>query len=150
MRKDYAKLQAREEIPAQKPAYYSEDGESDAVPAHEPNLELHPDRVQMLADPSPERETRQEQGTGPRRKRQPRSQPFSKEEEIGRQKKEKIEAQRIAREQAEKERAKKLAERERFRKAMAKARHGGPNGQRKLGRESIVLLEKARRLTGKS
>lgn len=31
---------------------------------------------------------------------------------------------------------------------MAKARTGGPNGQRKLGRESNVLLEKVKRMVG--
>lgn len=41
-----------------------------------------------------------------------------------------------------------MEERERFRRAMAKARTGGKNGQRKLGRESKVLLEKVRRVVG--
>ena len=41
-----------------------------------------------------------------------------------------------------------MEERERFRRAMAKARTGGPNGQRKLGRESKVLLEKVKRMVG--
>ena len=40
----------------------------------------------------------------------------------------------------------KVEERERFRRAMAKARTGGPNGQRKLGRESKVLLEKVKKM----
>jgi hypothetical protein len=31
---------------------------------------------------------------------------------------------------------------------MAKARTGGKNGQRKLGKESKVLLEKVRRIVG--
>ncbi|KAM0328005.1 hypothetical protein ACHAQA_005404 [Verticillium albo-atrum] len=46
------------------------------------------------------------------------------------------------------ERERKVADRERYRRAMAKARRGGENGQRKLGRESGLLLEKVRRLTG--
>ncbi|PZD22204.1 hypothetical protein A1F97_11282, partial [Pyrenophora tritici-repentis] len=50
---------------------------------------------------------------------------------------------------ADRERQKKIAERERFRKTMAKAR-GGPNGKRKLGRESTVLLAKAQRLMAKT
>lgn len=151
LKKDYAKLQAREQVPAQNPAYYDEDGDRVDEPvenAPEPTLDPHPDRVKMLEEPSPEPE--REQPSRPRQKRRPRPQPFEREEELGRQKKEKAEAQRIAREEAEKERARRLAERERFRKTMAKARHGGPNGQRKLGRESTVLLEKARRLVGKS
>ncbi|EGY13765.1 uncharacterized protein VDAG_00447 [Verticillium dahliae VdLs.17] len=46
------------------------------------------------------------------------------------------------------ERERKVADRERYRRAMAKARRGGENGQRKLGRESNLLLEKVRRMTG--
>jgi len=84
------------------------------------------------------------------RKKRGRLQPFQKEEELARRKKEQAEVQQKAREEAEKERTRRLAERERFRKTMAKARHGGPNGQRKLGRESTVLLEKAKRMMGKS
>ncbi|KAF1968104.1 hypothetical protein BU23DRAFT_270083 [Bimuria novae-zelandiae CBS 107.79] len=151
LKKEYAKLKAREDLPDQNPAYYGDDGEHEgALPEDgpEPSMEPHPDRVKMLQEPSPEPQP--EQASGPRRKKRPRPQPFQKEAGLGRQKKEMAEAQRIAREEAETERARKLAERERFRKAMAKARHGGLNGQRKLGRESIVLLEKARRLTGKS
>lgn len=41
-----------------------------------------------------------------------------------------------------------MAERERFRKAMLKARGGGRDGKRKLGRESAILLEKVRRVVG--
>jgi len=53
--------------------------------------------------------------------------------------------------QAQQEREVKLVERERFRKAMAKARTGTNNsgkgsGQRKLGREAGVLLEKVKRM----
>ncbi|ETS82606.1 hypothetical protein PFICI_04482 [Pestalotiopsis fici W106-1] len=45
------------------------------------------------------------------------------------------------------ERERKNAERERFQRAMKKARTPGRDGQRKLGRESGLLLEKARRIT---
>ncbi|KAL1608064.1 hypothetical protein SLS60_003003 [Paraconiothyrium brasiliense] len=147
LKKDYAKLKARDDAPAQNPAYYENSEEEPAAEVPEPSLEPHPDRVKMLEEKSPEPEPANT--PGPRRNRRPRPQPFEREAEIGRQKREKAAAQQKAREEGEKERAKKLAERERFRKAMAKARHGGPNGQRKLGRESTVLLEKARRLVGK-
>ena len=155
LKQQYAKLQAQEGVPTQNPAYYRDDSdghvdEEPQEPVPEPTLEPHPDRVKMLEEPEPEPQPDQDDASGPRRRRRPRPQPFEKEAELGRQKKEKAEAQRIAREEAQKERAQKLAERERFRKAMAKARQGGPNGQRKLGRESNVLLEKARRLVGKS
>lgn len=151
LKKQYAKLQAQEDIPTQNPAYYRDDEEQHpAEDAPEPTLEPHPDRVKMLEEPEPEAEPEADHASGPRPRRRLRPQPFEKEAELGRRKMEKAEAQRIAHEEAQKERALKIAERERFRKAMAKARHGGPNGQRKLGRESTVLLEKARRLVGKS
>lgn len=108
-------------------------------------MEPHPDRVAMLEEKSPEPESTQ---TWERRQRRARPQPFLKETEVARKKREEIEARQKAREEADKERAKKIAERERFRKTMAKAR--GPNGQRKLGRESTVLLAKAQRLMGKT
>jgi hypothetical protein len=44
------------------------------------------------------------------------------------------------------ERERKTAERERFQRAMKKARTPGRDGQRKLGRESGLLLEKVRRM----
>lgn len=44
------------------------------------------------------------------------------------------------------ERQRKLEERERFRKAMKKARTPGRDGQRRLGRESTLLLEKAKKM----
>jgi hypothetical protein len=154
LKQQYTKLKAREEdgaAPARKSVYDREaetvdDGEAPAEPVPEPTLEPHPDRVKMLEEKSPE-PTRERQTE--RRPRQPRPTPFKKETEVARQKKEEAEARQKAREEADKERAIKIAERERFRKTMAKAR-GGPNGQRKLGRESTVLLAKAQRMMGKS
>jgi len=52
------------------------------------------------------------------------------------------------RERREKERNERTEERERFRRAMAKARTEGRNGQRKLGRESMVLLGRVKKLVG--
>ncbi|KAF2034274.1 hypothetical protein EK21DRAFT_108310 [Setomelanomma holmii] len=153
LKQQYAKLKAREndrDAP-HKSVYDREDVSADdeeetTEPVTEPTLEPHPDRVKMLEEKSPEpppdRSTE-------RRQRRPRSRPFKKESETARKKKEEVEARQKAREEAEKERAIRLAERERFRKTMAKAR-GGPNGQRKLGRESTVLLAKAQRIMGKT
>ncbi|KAF2450937.1 hypothetical protein P171DRAFT_479989 [Karstenula rhodostoma CBS 690.94] len=149
LKKEYRKVQAQNDAPAQNPAYYDNSEEEPGADMPEPTLEPHPDRVKMLEEPSPEPEPETKNFSGPRRQRRQRPQPFEKEAELGRQRKERIAAEQKAREEAEQERARKLGERERFRKTMAKARHGGPNGQRKLGRESTVLLEKARRLVGK-
>ncbi|KAI1421023.1 hypothetical protein F5Y12DRAFT_67354 [Xylaria sp. FL1777] len=48
----------------------------------------------------------------------------------------------------EAERQRKTEERERFRRAMAKARKPGRDGQRRLGRESGLLLEKVKKMVG--
>lgn len=155
LKKQYAKLKSREEEePPRKSVYEREgllsdhDNDDPAEPVPEPSLEPHPDRLKMLEAEEPEPE--QASGyAGERRKRHHRPQPFQKESEMARKKKEEAQARQQAREAAEKERAQRLAERDRFRKTMAKAR-GGPNGQRKLGRESTVLLAKAQRLMGKT
>lgn len=63
-------------------------------------------------------------------------------------KRKEAEARRAEFERRDRERKAKVEERERHRRAMAKARTGGKNGQRKLGRESVVLLDKVRRMVG--
>lgn len=154
LKKEYAKLKARDDAEATTPrksVYDRENAASDGIeepvePAPEPSLEPHPDRVRMLEEDEPE--AVEEQSTV-RRNRRLRPQPFKKETEIAQKKREEAEERQRLREAADKERTKKIAERERFRKTMAKAR-GGPNGQRKLGRESTVLLAKAQRLMGKT
>lgn len=156
LKQQYAKLKARQEDEPRKSVYdraaeasdAADDDDDDdddelAEPVPEPSLEPHPDRLKMLEEKSPEPTPAE------RRQRRPQTQPFRKEEEVAKKKREEAEARQRAREQAEKERASKLAERERFRKTMAKAR-GGPNGKRKLGRESTVLLAKAQRIMGKT
>lgn len=150
LKKQYAKLKAREETSTDKPVYGHDESEQQDEPselAPEPSLEPHPDRLRMLEEDSPEPEQASPQVN--RRRKRPRAQPFKREAEVAKRKKEEADARQKAREEAEKERTRKLAERERFRKTMAKAR-GGPNGRRKLGRESTVLLEKAKRLVAKT
>lgn len=151
LKKDYAKLKAREQPSTQRSVYDHENSEpeSTASPAPEPTLEPHPDRQKLLgqtsASPEP-RPDRTEPHQGRKRSR-PKTQPFKAESSFAQKRKEEAEARRKAHEEAEKERQRRIAERERFRKTMAKAR-GGPNGQRKLGKESTVLLEKVRRMVG--
>lgn len=112
----------------------------------EPSTAPHPDRQTLIdeAGKSPETPAVPRE----RRKRKPKAVPFKREYEQAQQRKVEAEERRKAREEAERQRQLKLEERERFRKAMAKARTGGPNGQRKLGRESKVLLEKVKRMVG--
>ncbi|KAH7385560.1 hypothetical protein DE146DRAFT_211460 [Phaeosphaeria sp. MPI-PUGE-AT-0046c] len=162
LKQQYAKLKARDEnddAPPRKSVYEREaeignedddvDGNQLSEPVPEPNLEPHPDRVKMLEETSPEPQQERQTEQRQQRQRRQRPQPFQKETEIASKKKEAAEARQKARDDAERERTTKLAERERFKKTMAKAR-GGPNGQRKLGRESTVLLAKAQRLMGKT
>ena len=154
VKKEYAKIKAREQPdPAQRSVYDREgdEVESDhapAVPEPEPTLEPHPDRLKLLERTSPDPEGEDKQGWGARRQRRPRPQPFKQESEIARIRREEKEARQRDRKQAARERQAKLAEREHFRKEMAKAKRVGPNGQRKLGRESTVLLEKVKKMVG--
>ena len=129
--------------------------EPEPEPQPEANTAPHPDR-QTLIDKGPAEEkplpvasTRTFYEPRPReerKQRKPKPQPFAREHQDALARKAEAEERRKAREAAEVEREAKIAERERFRRAMAKARTGGPGGQRKLGRESGVLLEKARRM----
>lgn len=71
---------------------------------------------------------------------------FNKELSFAEKNKKEAEERRAEFEKNDRERREKIEARNRMRKAMAKARTGGKNGQRKLGRESHVLLEKVRRM----
>lgn len=159
LKKQYAKLKAREEQEAApKKSVYDREPDDEThnapdeppeEPAPEPSLEPHPERLQMLEEKASSDNEPESRPQGERRKRRPRPQPFKKESELAEKKRAEAEERQKAREEAEKERARRIAERERFRKTMAKARGAGP-GKRKLGRESTVLLEKAKRLMGKT
>ena len=83
-----------------------------------------------------------------RRFKHAKPKPFGKELKVAEKKRAEREEARKAKEEALKERDRKRAERERWRSMMAKAREPGKNGQRRLGRESTVLLEKVQRLVG--
>jgi len=145
VKRSYAKLKAREPI---------EPTPLLSIPAEplEPvSQELHPDRQAMLdapRKPSPPPQQSQSQAFSQRPQQRGGRRPgyFEKEQAYAEQKKAEAEARRIEFERREKERKQKIEERERFRKAMAKARTGGKNGQRKLGKESKVLLEKVKRM----
>lgn len=112
-------------------------------------MELHPARQAMLEEPAisntPSTSAPSQQPRG-KRPRRPKPVPYEKEARLAQQRKEEIDARREAAEKGRLERQHKIEERERFRKTMAKARTGGKNGQRKLGRESKVLLERVQSL----
>ena len=74
--------------------------------------------------------------------------PFEWEARLAEQKREEARARQLIFEASNRERQEKAEEREKLRNAMAKARRPARNGQRKLGRESKVLLEKVKKLVG--
>ncbi|KAI9890937.1 MAG: hypothetical protein M1814_003438 [Vezdaea aestivalis] len=144
LRKSYAKIKDREGAGNEKGNEVEE----------EVLLELHPDRQAMLEEPerAPERivpaEYRgQQDGRGRKRKK---TNPFAREEAEAEQKKTEAEERRAAWEEAEKVRRKRADENRRFRKIMAEAKSSRKDGKRKLGLESHVLLEKAKRIMGVS
>ncbi|KAI0970180.1 hypothetical protein F4678DRAFT_149287 [Xylaria arbuscula] len=148
-------------------------GDSDDEKAEEesgalepPSPQLHPQRQAMLEDDDGNedgaRQIDKKDGDTPIEGE--RKQRSSERERPGRQKKKhgyfdkaltvaerkKAEAAERAaeKERRDAERQHKTDERERFRRAMAKARKPGRDGQRRLGRESGLLLEKVKRMVG--
>ena len=145
VKKSYAKLKERE---------FGDDAKvSTTAPPNEGlelvTLDLHPERQAMLEEPevTPQPKPSEKFGTQRQRKpKRPKSMPFEREARLAQQRREEAEKRRRAFEDSQAQRQKKIEERERFRRAMAKARTRGKNGQRKLGRESKVLLEKVQRV----
>ena len=80
----------------------------------------------------------------------PRSKPrpFAKESQVAQQKREEAETRQRAIERSKRDRDRKIADRERMRRMTAAARKPDRNGQRRLGRESKVLLERVKKLVG--
>ena len=78
--------------------------------------------------------------------RRSKPRPFEWESRLAEQKREEARARQLVYEASNRERQEKAEERERFRQSMAKARKPDRNGQRKLGRESKVLLEKVKKM----
>ncbi|KAL8648395.1 MAG: hypothetical protein Q9210_005010 [Variospora velana] len=148
VRKSYSKIKEKE--PVVLPKYYSEAPPPD--PEQPPaSMELHPARRVMLEEPPVKHVPRQAvpaESEWPRHKRhrKPKPVPFEKEARFAEHRRREEEQRRQEAEQDRLERQRKIEERERFRKAMAKARTGGKNGQRKLGRESKVLLERVKNI----
>ncbi len=145
VKKSYAKLKERE-LQDDSKAFTTAPSLEVEAPA---TLDLHPERQAMLDEPEVQPQpthTERVEVQRHRRPKQPRPVPFEKEARLAQERREVAEVRRRAFEDSRVQRQKKIEERERFRKAMAKARTGGKNGQRKLGRESKVLLEKVKRV----
>jgi hypothetical protein len=147
IKKSYAKVKAREE-PAPAPAAPGASTIVIQAPS-EPEQELHPERQAMLD--APVESATVPRYAGPKSESKPRAKKpgyFDKAKAEADAKKREAEERRAEFERRDTERKSKVAERERHRRAMAKARTGGKNGQRKLGRESVVLLDKVKRMVG--
>ncbi|KAK7956268.1 uncharacterized protein PG986_005490 [Apiospora aurea] len=117
-----------------------------------PEAQIHPERQAMLDEDEPEAEPGPEAGAA--RQRRPRG-PKQRRPDYFEKAKSEAERKKAAAEEREKEfqrrneeRQRRIEERERFRKAMKKARAPGRDGQRRLGRESGLLLDKAKRMMG--
>ena len=116
------------------------------------SMPRHPDRENMINDPSlptlittsEPRHNHLQSDTGLKRRQKPI--PFYKESLKAENLRAEAEERRKGREEAQLQRTQKLQEREQMRRAMAKARSGGRNGQRKLGRESRILLERVKKI----
>lgn len=162
LKKSYAKIKAQELGDGQTKSIYQTDSPNgdgqnnkegeDAAKAENlgdnpGSLELHPARQAMLDAPSPEPETapRKEKDNDTRReprqrlKRKPKPSPFAKEMELVEKRKQEMEARQRAREIRQKDR-----------EAMAKAKRPDQHGNRRLGRESKVLLDRVQRMVGGS
>lgn len=145
IKKSYAKIKAQTDLtPTALP--------SDPEPVEPASQELHPERQAMLEAPEapkfPPNQESQSYSQRPQQRRAKRPGYFEKELEFAEQKRAEAEARRAEFERREKEKKGKIEERERFRRTMAKARTGGKNGQRKLGKESQLLLERVKRMVG--
>ena len=166
IKKEYAKLKQREQ-PEPSKVRYEEDMQAESTPqlrSGSPNLELHPDRQNLISGANndtrnaeeDDSEEADEAGTAKARPAKRKSTrpakpvPFARETRHAEQRQKEAADRAEQWEKSRRERAEKLEDREKFRRAMAKARAGGKNGQRKLGRESSVLLAKVKRMVGKA
>ena len=151
VKKSYAKLKEREQFdsgPAYDPYTTTEDAPN-LEEARSPTLEIHPERQAMLDNPLPSPPppgTLQGYATKSRPRKAPKPRPFVRESQFAKKKREEADIRREATEETNRQRNEKLADRERMRRMTATARKPDRNGQRRLGRESKVLLERVKRL----
>ncbi|XXG98994.1 hypothetical protein Hte_005327 [Hypoxylon texense] len=154
IKKAYKKIKAAEQI-SSKPDTTDPTTATDDVDTAPQSPTIHPERQAMLEEdeepePSPPPPPPSNERYKPRRHRQKQRKPgyFDKATAEAERKQAEADARAQEIEARNAERNRKIAERERFRKALAKARTPGRDGQRKLGRESGLLLEKVKKLVG--
>ncbi|CAF9934710.1 MAG: hypothetical protein HETSPECPRED_009326 [Heterodermia speciosa] len=144
IKKSYAKIKERE-LPDDLPVF---DPYASTEQDSNPTLKLHPERQAMLETQDAVESEKPQQPAGERNhaSRRSKPRPFEWESRLAEQKREEARARQLVFEASNKERQEKAEERERFRRSIAKARKPDKNGQRKLGRESKVLLEKVKKM----
>lgn len=132
---------------------------NDAEP-EPPSPQLHPERQAMLDGDVLETaplETKEDQQTHDAQTQKQRQRPsrfkkkpgyFDKALTIAEQKKAEVAERAAEQARREAEWKRKREDRERYQRAMAKARKPGRDGQRRVGRESGLLLEKVRKMVG--
>lgn len=151
LKKSYSKLKSREPELFQPSENSIGEPTSAEEAAPEASLELHPERQAMLDNEDPEPSPKNINGTDRRKDpgscRRPRPTSFGKEVGLANQQREERTARRSAFEEANREREAKQKERGKFRKVMLRAKTAGKShNERRLGRESKVLLEKVKRM----
>ncbi|KAM0240635.1 hypothetical protein ACHAPO_002536 [Fusarium lateritium] len=152
VKKAYAKIKAREQENAQ-PAKTSEPAQDEAPVegagrAEKPEDEgdkMHPTRHLMLADEAKAQENSADEPTSDGNRRRTRR-PGYYDKQLGKaaQLRQEQEAREAEFQRRREEREQKMAERDRYKRAMAKTRDR--NGNKKLGRESSLLLDKVRKM----
>ena len=157
VKQSYAKIKEREAANlAARSSYYKDaegdDNENGKEVLEEPtaNLELHPTRQAMLLEPEGREHHASSEGKPRQRSKRRKSQPFAKEAKLAEERKEEARKRQELHEENNRTRQQRIEGRERHRRALAKARQVGKNGQRKLGRESKILLEKVQQLVAES
>ncbi|KAF5018661.1 hypothetical protein F66182_9354 [Fusarium sp. NRRL 66182] len=156
VKKAYAKIKAREQQngpstkksePVQDEAP-AEKAEADAGSEKQPEEEgevMHPTRHLMLADEAKAQENAAGEHTSDgNRRRTRRPGYYDKQLDKAAQRRKEAEERQQEFQRRRQEREQKIAERERFKRAMAKTRDR--NGNKKLGRESSLLLDKVKKL----
>lgn len=131
------------------PGCDDQDGDDDAHTQEARSQDMHPARHLMLQDEEKAQAGAEsadgvQTSSDGRRRRSRRPGYYDKQLKKADQKRAEAEQRALEMQRRREEREKKLAERDRFRKAMAKTR--GPDGRKKLGRESTLLLDKVKKL----
>ncbi|KAI0132143.1 hypothetical protein BJ170DRAFT_232793 [Xylariales sp. AK1849] len=146
IKKAYARVKAAEQASAP-------DAPAEAAESEVPEAQIHPQRQAMLDEPQvaalEEIDVRSERPRRPRDRKQRKPGYFDNAVAEGERKKAEQEAREKEMQRRTEERNRKVQERERYHKAMVKAKTPGRDGKRKLGRESGLLLERAKKMVNR-